>query len=108
MRYFAVVLFDADVAAASQRGVHMLVGFGVRGHKVQQTLQECAHLYKPEDLEQIRAQGCFLCQIASHAEKPVHSRHDQAAALFVKNAREQSFPYQFLRYPEELLRTRVR
>ena len=40
-----MVFFDADIAAAPQRGVHMLVGFGVRGHKVQQTLQECAHLY---------------------------------------------------------------
>ena len=39
-----MVFFDADIAAASQRGVHMLVGFCVRGHKVQQTLQECAHL----------------------------------------------------------------
>ena len=40
--YFLCVL-DADVAAASQRGVHMLVGFCVRGHKVQQTLQQCTH-----------------------------------------------------------------
>ena len=41
-RYFVVVVFDADIAAASQRGVHMLVVL-VRGHKVQQPLQQRAH-----------------------------------------------------------------
>ena len=42
-RYFVVVVFDADSAAAPQRGVYVLVMGGVRGHKVQQTLQQGAH-----------------------------------------------------------------
>ena len=42
---FLFVLFDADVAAASQRGIHVLVALGVRRHQVQQSLQQSAHLY---------------------------------------------------------------
>ena len=44
-RIFLLVLFDADVAAASQRGIHVLVALGVRRHQVQQSLQQVAHLY---------------------------------------------------------------
>ena len=70
-RYFVVMVFNANSAAASQRGIDVLVVLGV-GHKVQQPLQQCAHiLCWPQILHQavlVHLVGITRFQV--HEQKP--------------------------------------
>ncbi len=72
-RYFVFVLFDADVAAASQRGIHVLVVLGVRRHQVQQSLQQSAHplLCWPQILHQgVLKHAVDICCFQVNEQEP--------------------------------------